>query len=181
MWFFQLASFGHAIWNMHVFLPFQKCFWHAWVRYNPVYASPFKLTRIWSVKTSISDNFLVCGPIWVHDTSFWSCWPKDSFKIILVSIRRPEKNWAETLKMHGFPCWNSESPNWMQVVLLWSCWPKDSCECIFMLIGCLEQIGTKNPKCTKISVSGSVFRFSHACYEWNVGGKMGCLQNALHW
>ena len=111
MWLFQLASFGHAIWNVHgqknFFLPFQKYFWHAWVRYNPMYVCIFKLTRTRSVKTSISDNFLVCGPIWVHDASFWSYWSKDSFKIILVSIERPEKNKTETLEMHEFQCWNT--------------------------------------------------------------------------
>ena len=103
-----------------VFLPFQKCFWHVWVRYNPMYACPFKLTQTRSVKISISDNFLVCGPIWVHDALFWSCWPKDSFKIILVSIKHPEKNQAKTLEMHRFLCRNAQSPNWVQVVSLWT-------------------------------------------------------------
>ena len=124
-----------------------------------MYACIFKLTRTWSVKTSISDNFLVCGLIWVHDASFWSCWPKDSFKIILVAIRCPEKNQAETLEMHGFPCRNARSPNWVQVVSLWLCWPNDLCDCIFMSIGCPEQIGTENPKCAQICVSGFVFGF----------------------
>ena len=126
----------HAWAEKLIFLTFQKYFWQAWVRYNPMYACTFKLTRIRNVKTSISDNFLVCGPIWVYDASFWSYWPKDSFKIILGLIICLEKNRAETLKMHGFPCRNAQSPNWVQVVSLWSRWPKDSCECSFMSIGC---------------------------------------------
>ena len=147
----------HAWAEKLIFLPFQKYFWHAWMRYNPMYACTFKLTRTRNVKTSIGDNFLVCGSIWVCDASFWSYWPKDSLKIILGSIRCLEKNWAETLEMHGFLCRNAQSPNRVQVVSLWSCWPNDSYECIFISIGCLEQTGTKNPKCAQISVSGSVF------------------------
>ena len=172
-----------------------------------MYACPFKLTRTRSVKTSISDNFLVCGSILVHDTLFWSCWPNDSFKIILVSIRRPEKvrpkplkcmdfrvetlkvqiEWKscccdrvnlrthvnaflcqsvthnklgpKTLNVHRFPCQNAQSSNWVQVVSSRLCWLNDSYECIFMLIGCPEQIGTENPKCAQISVSRSIFGF----------------------
>ena len=139
------------------FSALQKAFWHAWVRYNPMYTYTFKQTRTRNIKTSISDNFLVCGPIWVCDVSFWSCWPKESFQIILGSIGCLEKNWVETLEMHGFPCRNARSPNRVQIVLLWSCWPNDSCEYIFISIGCPEQIGTENPKCAQISVSGSIF------------------------
>ena len=148
-------TFGRA--EKLIFMPFQKYFWHAWVKYNPMYVCILKLTRTRSIKISISDNFRFCGPIWVHYTSFWLCWSKDSFKIILVSIGHPEKNRAETLKMHEFSCRNARSPNRVQVVSLWSCWPNDLCECIFISIGCPEQTGTKNPKCAQISVSGSVF------------------------
>ena len=147
----------HAWTEKLIFFPFQKHFWHAWVKYNPMYTCTFKLMRTRNVKTLISDNFLICGPIWVCDASFWSCWPKDSFKIILGSIRCPEKNRAETLEMHRFPCRNARSPNWVQVVSLWSCWRKDSCECIFMSIGHLEQTGTENPDCAQIFMSGFVF------------------------
>ena len=61
-YFFQLTSFGHTLWNVHgqkklIFLPFKKHFWHAWVRYNPMYACTFKQTRTRNVKTSIAITF----------------------------------------------------------------------------------------------------------------------------
>ena len=137
-YFFQLTYFGHTLWNMHgqknwFFYPSKSIFgMHEW---DIIQCMRYNLTRTQSVKTSISDNFLVCGPIWVYDASFWLCWPKESFKIILGSIRCPEKNRAKTLELHGFLCRNARSPNWVQVVSLWLCWPKDSCECIFRSIG----------------------------------------------
>ena len=57
---FQVSFFGHAILNVN---GQKKCFWHVCLRYNCMYACPFKLIRTRSVNTSIGDNFLVCDPI----------------------------------------------------------------------------------------------------------------------